>query len=75
MGELVTAYFLSPLILSTLMMSAIRSSETSVPTRATWRNIPETAFFLFVKIWGFHGGDYEEWRFLGCYALLFICLA
>jgi hypothetical protein len=23
------------------------------------------------KIWGFHGGDYEEWRFLGCYA---VCL-
>jgi hypothetical protein len=24
-----------------LMMEAIRSSETSVPTRITWRNIPE----------------------------------
>jgi hypothetical protein len=22
------------------------------------------------KIWGFHGGDYEEWRLLGCYAVL-----
>jgi hypothetical protein len=21
------------------------------------------------KIWGFHGGDYEEWRLLGCYAV------
>jgi hypothetical protein len=21
------------------------------------------------KIWGFHGGDYEEWRILGCYAM------
>jgi hypothetical protein len=20
------------------------------------------------KIWGFHGGDYEEWSLLGCYA-------
>jgi hypothetical protein len=22
------------------------------------------------KIWGFHGGDYEEYRLLGCYAML-----
>jgi hypothetical protein len=21
------------------------------------------------KIWGFHGGDYEEWRLLGCYVV------
>jgi hypothetical protein len=21
------------------------------------------------KIWGLHGGDYEEWRLLGCYAM------
>jgi hypothetical protein len=30
----------SPILL-TLMMEAIRSFETSVLTRATWRNIPE----------------------------------
>jgi hypothetical protein len=23
----------------------------------------------FCKIWGFHGGDYEEWFLLGCYAV------
>jgi hypothetical protein len=28
-------------ILVTLMMGALRSSEMSVLTRATWRNIPE----------------------------------
>jgi hypothetical protein len=31
----------SSLILFTLMMEAIRSSETSVPTRTTRRKIPE----------------------------------
>jgi hypothetical protein len=24
------------------------------------------------KIWGFHGGDYEEWCLLGCYAVWFL---
>jgi hypothetical protein len=23
----------------------------------------------YAKIWGFHGGDYEEWCLLGCYAM------
>jgi hypothetical protein len=41
---LVTAnVFPASLILSTLMMKAIRSSETSVITRVTWRHIPEIA--------------------------------
>jgi hypothetical protein len=32
-------------ILVTLMMVALRYSETSVLTRATWRNIPEDGIF------------------------------
>jgi hypothetical protein len=48
---IVTANVPSSLILVTLMMEAIRSSETSVLTRATWRHIPDDDllpfFFLY----------------------------
>jgi hypothetical protein len=29
----------------------------------------EVEEFISSKILGFHGGDYEEWRLLECYAL------
>jgi hypothetical protein len=38
---LVTANVPSLLSLATFMMGAVRSSETSVLTRATWHDIPE----------------------------------
>jgi hypothetical protein len=38
---LVTAHVPSSLILVTLMIEALHTSETSVLTRATWHNFPE----------------------------------
>jgi hypothetical protein len=32
-------------------------------------NIYSSRCTTLFKIWGFHGGDYEEWCLLGCYAV------
>jgi hypothetical protein len=39
-------------------------SKERIATRAT-----VATYLLSCKIWGFHGGDYEEWCLLGCYAV------
>jgi hypothetical protein len=45
----------SSLIIFTLMMEAIRSSEKSTLTRAIWRHIPEDGILLtFISLLHFH---------------------
>jgi hypothetical protein len=52
-------------ILITLMTEALSSSETSFLTRGTWRNIPETPFFLNISVLC-PDGFWKQLRLLSC---------
>jgi hypothetical protein len=59
-------------ILVTLMKEALSSSETSVLTSATWRNIPEDTILHSHRreiLRSYILDDIEEWRILGSYAV------
>jgi hypothetical protein len=46
--------------------------DSAYPHTDGWWNVNFTAFIKrisFGKTWGFHGGVYEEWCLLGCYAV------
>jgi hypothetical protein len=58
---------------NTSTYEALENLYTDVHINSAWESIRENNKIStkesLCKIWGFHGGDYEEWCLLGCYAM------
>jgi hypothetical protein len=60
-----------------MMAECISERVKSVSTQDICNNYQDTNWYItllhhtyiFCNIWGFHGGDYEEWCLLGCYVV------
>jgi hypothetical protein len=56
--------------LSASCSPVLRSAQPPIQcVKWTGREAYHTSKYRRDNIWGFHGSDYEEWRFLGCYAV------
>jgi hypothetical protein len=47
----------------------VRLSTSSALKKEAAHSSKNGKYLSGCKIWGFHGGDYEEWCLLGCYAV------
>jgi hypothetical protein len=59
-------------LLLQFFLSAEISHDLPLPTTPLSRIMYHDRLVEFCKIWGFHGGDYEELCLLGCYAVWFL---
>jgi hypothetical protein len=54
----------------TFIISSLNNNLSNVRHKfLIWGKTMLTNMRAYCRIWGFHGGDYEEWCLLGCYAV------
>jgi hypothetical protein len=58
---------ISPFNYLLFMIWANSSDHETTEAVTIWLESTELQFTSSCKIWGFHGGDYEEWCLLGSY--------